>query len=95
MQKRMFIPPGGFMGFAQQTVAVQSLLSPRAKTRAKPTRARKKTRRKVAKKRPARRRTATKRTRRKTTSRRKPARLVKGSAAAKRHMAKLRKMRRG
>lgn len=90
MATRQFIPPGGFQGFAQQSLATQSLLSPRAKTRAKPTRAR----RKVAKKRPTRRKAPVKRRVRTSVRTHKRARLVKGSPAAKRHMAKLRKMRR-
>lgn len=88
--RKPIIPPGGFAGFAQQTPAVQTLLSGRASGTV--TRRRRKTRRK--KKTAARRRPAAKRTRRKTTRRaKKPAYMVKGSAAAKRHMAKLRKMR--
>lgn len=80
------IPPGGFMGFAQQTVAVQTLLRPARKKRRKKRRTssartaavrgrKKTTRKKVAKKR--------------TTSR---GRLVKGSPAAKRRMKQLRAM---
>ena len=69
----------GVLGLGSQTPAVQALL---------PGRRRKTTRKKRAKKRPARRRTA----RRRTARKKKPARLVKGSAAAKRHMAKLRRM---
>lgn len=83
--RRVFVPPGGFAGFSQQTPAVQALLSGAAKPRRKKTTRK---RRKVARKRPA-----AKRTRRATGRGRKPARLVKGSAAAKRHMAKLRAMR--
>jgi len=87
-----FVPPGGYAGFAQQTPAVQSLLSRPAKRRAgsAPVRRKKRATKKVARKRV--------RTRAKPATRarsaKKPARLVKGSAAAKRHMAKLRKMRR-
>jgi UPF0716 family protein affecting phage T7 exclusion len=82
MAKKPLILPG----WGSQTPAVQALIpSNRRKVRRKTTR-RKTTRRKKA---PARRRTA-----RKSYSRKKkPARLVKGSAAAKRHMAKLRRMR--
>lgn len=77
------IPPGGFLGWGNQTAAVQALLAPRR---------RKTTRRKKAttRKKPARRRVA-----RRKVAKKRPARLVKGSAAAKRHMAKLRKMRKG
>jgi len=79
-----FIPPGGFAGFAQQTPAVQALLRKKRTTRKrrKVTRKKRATRRAPAKKRATRRKTA-----------KKPARMVKGSAAAKRHMAKLRRMR--
>ena len=77
------IPPGGFAGFAQQTPAVQALLSG-----GQPTRRKKTTRKKTTRRNP---RTAARR--RTTRSRKKPARLVKGSLAAKRHMAKLRRMR--
>ena len=87
-KKPPVVPPGGFVGFAQQTPAVQALLQPKRRTR------RKKARRKVAKKRPARRAPArTTRARSTTARKKKPARMVKGSAAAKRHMAKLRRMR--
>lgn len=88
--RTIFIPPGGFAGWAQQTVATQASLS-----RSPATRRRKKTTRKKAtrKKTTTRRRRAAPASRRRTTRRAKPARLVKGSAAAKRHMAKLRKMR--
>lgn len=82
-----FVPPGGFAGFAQQSPAVQALLQktgvarkPRRKTTRK-----KATRKKATRRAPARRRS--------TARAKKPARMVKGSAAAKRHMAKLRRMR--
>ena len=93
MPKTIFVPPGGFAGFAQQTPATQALVSrPAARKRKAPVR--KKRRKTTAKKRTRRpaRRTSTKPRRR--TTRKKPARMVKGSAAAKRHMAKLRRMRR-
>lgn len=75
----LFIPPGGFQGFAQQTIAVQALVS-------KPTRRRgkKKTRKKRANKKTAKRRPR--------TAARKSGRLKKGSPEAKRRMAKLRAM---
>lgn len=79
MPNKPFVPPGGFVGFAQNSVAAQTLVRPKKK-RAK------RRRKKVAKK------TTRKRTTKRKTKK-KPARLVKGSAAAKRHMAKLRKMR--
>lgn len=79
-----FVPGNGFIGFASQTQATQALLRKKRTT--------KKRRKKVAKKRPSRSGArVAKRTKRKVTK--KPARLVKGSAAARRHMAKLRKMR--
>lgn len=83
--RKPFIPPGGFAGFSQQTPAVQALLTPKRRTRRK-TRKKTTTRRRTRKKTSAKRRSCPAR-------KRKPARLVKGSAAAKRHMAKLRKMR--
>lgn len=78
-----FVPPNGFAGFAQQTSAVQSLYR---KGRGGGSRKR---RRKAAAKKVAR---AGKR-RVKRAAAGKAKRFVKGSAAAKRHMAKLRKMR--
>ena len=85
----LFIPPGGFSGFAQQTAATQALLGTR-NGRRNGTAPKRRTRKKTAKRRaaPAKKRAAPKR---RSGGR---ARLVKGSAAAKRHMAKLRKMRR-
>jgi len=92
MGRSIFIPPGGFQGFAEQTIATKQLVAGSSKPK-------RKVRRKTAKKKPAkraRRRPATpvRSRRKKVTRKKKPARLVKGSAAAKRHMAKLRKMRR-
>lgn len=85
-RKTIVVPPGGFAGFAQQTAATQALLRGSAPKRRRKT-AKKAPRRKKAtvRKRPARRAS--------TARKKKPARLVKGSAAAKRHMAKLRRMR--
>jgi hypothetical protein len=68
----------GVLGLGQQTPAVQAMLPGRVRKKRSP-------RKKRAKKK------ATPRGRR-TAAKKKPARLVKGSAAAKRHMAKLRKM---
>ena len=84
------IPPGGFVGAAQQTPAGRALLE----SVATPVRRKRKPRKKTARaKTSTRRRAATARTTRKRVSKkRKPARLVKGSLAAKRHMAKLRRM---
>lgn len=75
-----FIPANGFAGLAQQTAAVQALYRNGGTARRRPGGAggrRARISRQVVK---ARRKSA------------KVARLVKGSAAAKRHMAKLRKM---
>lgn len=79
------------MGFGQQTMATQLMISGIAK----PARKKRRTVRKKAKTRraTARKRPAVKAKRRTSGRKKKPARLVKGSAAAKRHMAKLRKMR--
>lgn len=88
MPNKTFVPPGGFAGFAQQTPAVQSLLRKKRP-------ARKKAKKKTAKRRavgvgargkkPVVRRAAPKKAAGK--------RLVKGSPAAKRRMAQLRRMR--
>lgn len=85
-----FIPPGGFAGFSQQTMATKALLSPRSATGRRKTGTRKK-RPTKKRARPARRKATSVRRRRAKAGR--PARLVKGSAAAKRYMAKIRKMR--
>ena len=80
------IPPGGFAGFAQQTPATQALFA----------RAGRKGGLRSAAKRRRKRKTKAKTTRtrtRRTRSTRRKARLVKGSAAAKRYMARIRKMR--
>lgn len=82
MPPSQFVPPNGFAGFAQQTPAVQSLYSRR---RGGSTRRRRKSATKKA------RGTAKRRVR--AAAKRGAKRMVKGSAAAKRHMAKLRKMR--
>ena len=90
MPAKTTVPPGGFLGWASQTMAVQALLR-RPATRKRSTTRRKK--RAAIRGRPARRKPAA--TRRKVAAKKsaRPARLVKGSAAAKRHVAKLRKMR--
>jgi hypothetical protein len=77
---RIYIPPNGFGGQGQQTTANQ-LVGTRP-ARSGVTRRR---RRKVAKRAAPR--------RRKRTSSKRPARLVKGSAAAKRYMASIRRKR--
>jgi hypothetical protein len=88
-RKSVFVPPGGFAGFAQQTPATQALLGIAGVARA-PTSGR----RRKKKKRTARKRAAPASPRRSTRRKKSgAARLVKGSAAAKRHMARLRKMR--
>lgn len=78
-----FIPPGGMTGFSQMTPASQLALTRGARgTRTRSTKRRKS--RKVKK-------TRTKR--RKSAKRGKAKRFVKGSAAAKRYMAKIRRKR--
>lgn len=72
------VPPGGFFGFAQQTPAAQRSMGA-VRTRASATRRRRRKAKKVASPRRRRRSSGNK--------------FTKGSAAAKRHMAKLRAMR--
>lgn len=84
--RSVFVPPGGFAGFAQQTVAVQALLGNAT---------RRKTTRKKAKRKKG---SATRRasTTRAASPRRKKKRkgpLVKGSPEARRRMKQLRAMR--
>lgn len=79
-----FIPPNGLAGFMQQTPAVQALY--RGKRTTAGGRRRKKKAAAGVKRRVKR--------AAKSTARRRGAKLVKGSAAAKRHMARIRKMRR-
>lgn len=83
----IIVPPGGFQGFAEQTIATQALLGSKAGRRTRPRRkkAKKKSKR-VARRKPA---SATKR----KSPRRKSGRLKKGSPEARRRMAQLRKMR--
>lgn len=86
MQRTMFIPPGGFVGSQGQTVAGQlSARTPGARATRSTSRRRRST-------------TSTRRKRGATRSKRsrsgsRKQRLVKGSAAAKRYMAKIRRMR--
>lgn len=80
---KLVIPPGGFAGFAQQTPATQALFQRAGRVGGQRSAAKRRKRKKSA---------AKKTTRRKTT-RRKRARLVKGSAAAKRYMASIRRKR--
>lgn len=81
---RIIVPPGGFAGFAQQTPATQALFQRAGSKGGKRSAKRRKT---------AKRKTAKRKTTRRTTKRRKAARLVKGSAAAKRYMARIRRKR--
>lgn len=74
-----FIPPNGLAGFAQQTPAVQALYRRRRSGGGGGRRRKKKAAGAVK--------------RRKRTARKKISKFTKGSAAAKRHMAKLRNMR--
>lgn len=80
-----FVPPNGFFGFAQQTPAAQALY--RRTTKSSGGRRRKKKRAASVKRA---RRIPGKSARRSTRG---ASKFTKGSAAAKRHMAKLRKMR--
>jgi len=77
-----FVPPNGLAGFAQQTAAAQALYGGRG--RSSSTRRRRKSTKKKA-------RAAA--PRKKRASGKRATKFTKGSAAAKRHMAKLRKMR--
>jgi hypothetical protein len=79
------VPPGGFAGFAQQTPATQALFQRAGRPVRSSTRRKRRTKAKRAAAAPR------KRTRRAKSKR--PARLVKGSAAAKRYMAKIRRKR--
>lgn len=81
------VPPNGFAGQSQQTAAAQATFGLTPTLRGAPPRRRRR-RRKVARTSSRRRTRSTRR-----TSSRKRAHLVKGSAAAKRYMAKLRRMR--
>lgn len=81
----IIVPPGGFAGFAQQTPATQAMFQRAGRVGGQ---------RSATVRRRKRRATATTTTkRRKTARRRNTVKLRKGSAAAKRHMAKLRRMR--
>lgn len=80
---RMIIPPGGFAGFAQQTPATQALFQRAGRVGGQ----------RSAAKRRKRKKTAAKKTTRRKTRGKKRARLVKGSAAAKRYMASIRRKR--
>lgn len=85
-----FIPPNGFAGFAQQTPAtVATVMRPRSKASARRARAGAKKRGMNGSARKKGRAAVRKASRRAGQL----ARMTKGSAAAKRHMAKLRSMR--
>lgn len=81
----IWVPPGGFAGFAQQATAVRQKVAQAVRGgAARSGKSRRKSKKKAAR--------AAPRARRKSKSKR-PARLVKGSAAAKRYMASIRKKR--
>ena len=82
----VIIPPNGFVGFGSQTPAVQAMFARATGRKGGLRSARRRRRRKAATSTPRRRRVSAR-------SRGRKARLVKGSAAAKRHMARLRRMR--
>jgi len=80
---KLVVPPGGFAGFAQQTPATQALFQRAGRIGGKRSAAkRKRAKKKAAKSAPRRRKRAAKKSR-----------LVKGSAAAKRYMASIRRKR--
>jgi hypothetical protein len=80
---RLIVPPGGFAGMAQQTDATRALFARAGRAGGRSTQRK---RRRKAK--------AAGATRKRRRSSKRPARLVKGSAAAKRYMAKIRRKRR-
>jgi hypothetical protein len=86
---RLLVPPGGFAGFAQQTPATQNLFQRAGRIGGKTTQRRR--RKKNGKNGPARAKRARRAGVKRTSGR--ASRMTKGSAAAKRHMAKLRRMR--
>jgi hypothetical protein len=83
------VPPGGFAGFAQQTAATQAMFQRAGRKGGKRTAAKRRKTRAAPKKRAARAKVA-----KRTRGSKRKAHLVKGSAAAKRHMAKIRRKRR-
>lgn len=93
MQKTsLIVPPGGFPGFAQQTPATQRLFQSAGRIGGRVTQARRRRKSKAKRAKaaaPKRRRGAGR-----VKARKGRARLVKGSAAAKRYMASIRKKRR-
>lgn len=83
--RTLIVPPGGFAGNAQQTSATQLLFSKASGARGGRT---------TQRRRKAKAKTATRSRKRKTSTRKRgKARLVKGSAAAKRFMASIRRKR--
>lgn len=82
---RIYIPPNGFAGQGQQTHANQLVPAAAGMTRAPRKRRKKSSTRSSTRKRSTRKRS--------TRKSKRPARLVKGSAAAKRYMAKIRRKR--
>lgn len=89
----LIVPPGGFVAFGAQSQATQALFQRYGRMGGRTSAARRRRRKaKTARATPKRRSRST--SRRARTSRRRAARLVKGSAAAKRYMARIRKLRR-
>jgi len=82
------VPPGGFAGFAQQTPATQAMFQNAGRLGGQRSAAKRRRKRKTTAKKAKR----TTRARR-ASPKRKKARLVKGSAAAKRYMASIRRKR--
>jgi hypothetical protein len=92
---RVIVPPGGFPGFAQQTPSNQNAFARAAGRRGgRTTQRRRRSRAASAVPSRRRRRRAARAPRARRSSRGRAQRFVKGSAAAKRYMAKLRRMRR-
>lgn len=81
----LIVPPGGFAGFAQQTAATQALFQRAGRIGGMRSASKRRRKRKASN-------AGASKKRRRTSSRRKQ-KLVKGSAAAKRFMANLRKRR--
>lgn len=79
----IIVPPGGFAGFAQQTPATQAMFQ----------RAGRKGGKRSARKRRAKAKASGKTARKRRTPRKRNGKLVKGSAAAKRRMAAIRRKR--
>ena len=86
------VPPGGFAGFAQQTPATQNLFQRAGRIGGRTTQSRRRKKKNGGKRRISRRASA--RPMKRSRKRNGRARLVKGSAAAKAYMAKIRRKRR-